>query len=83
MAPAHLLTVLHNLSYRGSNTDGRIQMVVNGVTLIDQSIRWTTNDLQRLINNVCFENFRGGAETYWQSATDGHIYFNNVKWQAY
>lgn len=67
----------------GSNTDGRIQIVINGVTLIDQPIRWTTNDLQRVINNVCFENFRGGAEAYWQSATDGHIYFNNVKWQAY
>ncbi|RYZ20699.1 MAG: hypothetical protein EOO16_15785 [Chitinophagaceae bacterium] len=65
-------------SNTGSNTDGRVQILVNGTTLIDQAIRWTTNDVQRLVKHVCFETFRGGAETYWQSATDGSIYFNNV-----
>jgi hypothetical protein len=69
-------------SNTGSNTDGRVQMVVNGTTIIDQAIRWTTNDLQRLVKNVCFETFRGGAESYWQSATDGAIYFNNVSYTA-
>jgi hypothetical protein len=66
----------------GSNTDGRIQMVINGTTVIDQAIRWTTSDLKRAVNNICFETFRGGAETYWQSSTDGHIYFDNVSWSA-
>jgi|GEM_PF-272402 len=66
-------------SNTGSNTDGHIRMVINGVTLIDQSIRWTTNDLNRLVRHVCFETFRGGAETYWQSTTQGPIYFNNVQ----
>lgn len=69
-------------SNTGYNTDGRIQIVINGTTLLDQAIRWTTNDLQRFVKNVCFENFRGGAETYWQSSTDGHIFFDNVSWSA-
>ncbi len=69
-------------SNTGSNADGRVQLVINGTTLLDQSIRWTTNDLQRMVKNVCFETFRGGAETYWQSATDGSIYFDNVSWTA-
>jgi len=65
-------------SNTGSNTDGRVQVIINGVTLLDQSIRWTTNDLQRLVKNVCFENFRGGSETYWASGTNGDVYFDNV-----
>jgi hypothetical protein len=69
-------------SNTGWNTDGQIRIVINGTTLMDQAIRWTTNDLQRLVKNVCFETFRGGAESYWQSATDGSIYFNNVTYTA-
>jgi hypothetical protein len=69
-------------SNTGSNTDGRFTMVINGTTLIDQPIRWTTNDLQRMVKQVCFENFRGGADVTWQSTTDGTIYFNNVGWSA-
>lgn len=69
-------------SNTGSNTDGRVQLVINGTTIMDQAIRWTTNDMQRLVKNVCFETFRGGGESYWQSATDGHIYFDNVSWTA-
>jgi hypothetical protein len=67
-------------SNTGSNTDGRVTVIINGTTVIDQAIRWTTNDLQRMIKNVCFENFRGGSETYWASPTDGSIYFDNVSW---
>ncbi len=66
----------------GSNTDGRVQLVINGVTLLDQAIRWTTNDINRMIKHVCFETFRGGAETYWQSSNDGNIYFDNVSYTA-
>jgi hypothetical protein len=66
----------------GSNTDGRIQIVINGTTLLDQAIRWTTNDLQRLVNRVTFETFRGGADATWTSATDGNIYFDNVSWSV-
>ncbi|CAF4211151.1 unnamed protein product [Rotaria socialis] len=31
-------------SNTGSNTNGHVQIKINGETLIDQSIRWTTND---------------------------------------
>jgi hypothetical protein len=66
----------------GSNTDGRIQLVINGTTVLDQAIRWTTNDLKRLANRVTFETFRGGADASWTSATDGNIYFDNVSWSV-
>lgn len=66
-------------SNTGSNTDGHIQMVINGTIVLDQAIRWTTDDTKRLINRVCFENFRGGSESYWASTTDGHLYFDNVQ----
>ncbi len=67
-------------SNSGSNTDGRIFISINNAILIDQLIRWTTNDVERHINSICFETFRGGGEKEWMVATDGHIYFNNVKW---
>jgi hypothetical protein len=69
-------------SNTGSNTDGRLQIVINGTTVIDQAIRWTTNDLQRLVNRVTFETFRGGADATWTSATDGQVYFDNVSWSV-
>jgi len=69
-------------SNTGSNTDGRMQLIINGTTVMDQAIRWTTNDLKRMINRVCFETFRGGADASWQSTTDGYIYFDNVSLAA-
>ncbi|WP_207896564.1 polysaccharide lyase, partial [Flaviaesturariibacter flavus] len=66
-------------SNTGSNTDGSVQLLINGTTVLDQAIRWTTNDAKRLVNTICFETFRGGAETYWQSSTNGDIYFDNLK----
>lgn len=65
-------------SNNGSNTDGRMKMDINGTTVMDRAMRWTTNDTKRLINKLSFENFRGGGETYWQSSTDGYIYFDNL-----
>ncbi len=69
-------------SNTGSNSNGHVRILINGVTLIDQPMRWTTNDSKRLINKISFETFRGGAETYWQSPTDGYIYFDNLNVQA-
>jgi hypothetical protein len=65
-----------------SNTDGHVRITIDGNTLIDQAIRFTTNDAKRLINRITFETFRGGAESSWQSHTDGYIYFDNVSWKA-
>jgi hypothetical protein len=54
--------------------------VINGITLLDKSIRWTTNDLKRMINRITFETFRGGADASWTSPTDGQVYFDNLSW---
>jgi len=67
-------------SNTGSNTDGHVRFSVNGTTILDQAIRWTTNDSKRLINTMAFSTFRGGSTTDWQSATDGLIYFDNLSW---
>jgi len=68
-------------SNTGSNKDGHVRMTINGTTLLDEAIRFTTNDAKRLINRITFETFRGGADASWQSTTDGYIYFDNVHWE--
>lgn len=65
-------------SNNGSNSDGHVQIKINGTTVLDQNIRWTTNDSKRLIRNLWFHSFRGGSQTYWQSSTDGYIYYDNL-----
>jgi len=69
---------LYIKSNTGSNTDGRAQIVIDGTTVLDQAIRWTTNDTKRLIKQMSFHTFRGGSQTYWQSTTDGYIYYDNL-----
>ena len=64
----------------GSNTDGRLKITINGATLVDMPIRYTTNDAKRLINRITFETFRGGADASWTTPTDGQIYFDNLSW---
>ena len=41
-------------SNTAANVNGYVQVKINGTTLIDQSIRWTTNDSKRLISNLSF-----------------------------
>ncbi|WP_207511775.1 polysaccharide lyase [Longitalea luteola] len=65
-------------SNTGSNTDGHVQIVIDGTVVLDRAIRWTTNDSKRLIRQVSFHTFRGGSQTYWQSSTDGYIYYDNL-----
>ncbi|KAF5282780.1 hypothetical protein FQR65_LT02777 [Abscondita terminalis] len=65
-------------SNTNSNTDGHVQIKINGVTLIDQSMSWTTDDSKRLINNLSFHTFRGGKGDQWMSSTDGYIYYDNL-----
>ncbi|UCJ09152.1 hypothetical protein KTO58_08195 [Chitinophaga pendula] len=65
-------------SNTGSNRDGRAQIIINGTTVLDTAIRWTTNDAQRLIKNMTFHTFRGGSQTYWQSPVDSYIYYDNL-----
>ena len=61
-----------------SSTNGRAQIVVDGTTLLDTPIRWTTNEAKRLIQTMSFSTFRGGSQTYWESPVDCYIYFDNL-----
>jgi hypothetical protein len=42
-------------SNTGSNTDGHVQIKINDETMIDQDMRWTTNDSKRFINRMSFD----------------------------
>ena len=65
-------------SNTGSSANGHAQILVDGNTLLDTDIRWTTNDAKRLIKLLTFHTFRGGSQTYWQSAVDSYIYYDNL-----
>jgi hypothetical protein len=69
---------LYVKSNTGSNTNGHVQYVIDGTVVLDQDIRWTTNDSKRLIRGLTFHTFRGGSQDYWESATDGYIYYDNL-----
>ncbi len=64
-------------SNTGSNTNGRAQILINNTPILDTDIRWTTNDSQRLIKNLSFHTFRGGSQSYWESSSQGYIYYDN------
>jgi len=64
----------------GSSTDGWVEMKVNGTTVLRQQIRWVTNDSKRMVKEITFHTFRGGSQTYWQSASDGYVYYDNLYW---
>lgn len=65
-------------SNTGTSTNGRARIIIDGVTVLDTAIRWTTNDSKRLIRNLSFHTFRGGSQSYWQSSTDGYIYYDDL-----
>jgi hypothetical protein len=65
-------------SNTGSSTNGRAQIIINGTTILDTDIRWTTNDSKRLINNLTFHTFRGGSQDYWKTSTTDYIYYDNL-----
>jgi hypothetical protein len=70
-------------SNSGTSSNGAITYTINGTTVYsDTSFRWTTNDSKRLINRLAFHTFRGGSDSYWQSSTDGYIYYDNVSWRT-
>lgn len=67
-------------SNSGSSTNGSVLYQIDGVTLLSQSIRWTTNDSFRKIKEITFHTFRGGSDTYWQANTDGLIYYDDLSY---
>jgi hypothetical protein len=66
-------------SNTGSTKNGWVQVKIDDNTVLDQSIRWTTNDSKRLIKRLSFHNFRGGKDVaVWGSSQTSYIYFDNV-----
>jgi hypothetical protein len=66
-------------SNTGSTKNGWVQVKIDGNTVLDQSIRWTTNDAQRLIKRLSFHNFRGGKDVaVWGSSQTSYIYFDDL-----
>ena len=71
---------LYVKSNTGTNTDGRVKFIVDGTTVYDAPIRWTTDDTKRLVNRMEFATFRGGATADYMSSTDSYIYYNDLSW---
>jgi hypothetical protein len=69
---------LYIKSNTGSNTNGHVQIVIDGNVILDQDIRWTTNDSKRMIDQLTWHTFRGGSQTYWQTSTTDYIYYDNL-----
>ncbi|UEG52578.1 hypothetical protein LLH06_16605 [Mucilaginibacter daejeonensis] len=67
-------------SNTGTSTNGSVLYQIDGVTLLSQTLRWTTDDNFRKIKNITFHTFRGGSDTYWQSASDGLIYYDDLSY---
>lgn len=68
-------------SNTGSNYNGHARIAINGTTILDTGIRWTSNDSERLVQSICFQTFRGGDTPDYESSTMGYIYYDNLKVQ--
>lgn len=69
-------------SNSGSSTNGYLKYIINGTTIVDQAIRWTTNDAKRYVEELAVSTYRGGTTPDWESDTIGYIYFDNVSWST-
>nr|WP_294897939.1 hypothetical protein [uncultured Pedobacter sp.] len=58
--------------------DGRIQVSIDGNTVLDQPIRWTANNAKRFINKLSNDTFRGGSGDDWKTDNTGYIYLDNL-----
>ncbi|KQX03106.1 polysaccharide lyase [Flavobacterium sp. Root420] len=66
----------------GSNTNGYVKYYVNGTELLNQTIRWVTNDAKRNVNAVSLHTFRGGSQEYWKAPVTSSIYYASAAWDA-
>ncbi|TWR26351.1 hypothetical protein FPZ43_14390 [Mucilaginibacter pallidiroseus] len=69
---------LYIKSNTGSNTNGHVQIVIDNVIVLDQDIRWTTNDSKRMIDQLTWHTFRGGNDSAWWTNTTDYIYYDNL-----
>lgn len=65
-------------SNTGTSTNGHAQILINGTPILDQDIRWTTQDSQRQIKDLTFHTFRGGSTNDWATNTTDYIYYDNL-----
>lgn len=63
------------------NKDGLAVIKIDGETLLDETLRWTRIESKRRVNGIFFHTFRGGSESYWESAEDGYVYYRNISWK--
>jgi hypothetical protein len=66
----------------GSNTDGYVKYYVNGTEILNEKIRWVTNDAKRNVNAVSLHTFRGGSQEYWKAPVTSSIYYPSASWDA-
>ncbi|WP_281632419.1 polysaccharide lyase [Flavobacterium luteolum] len=66
----------------GSNTDGYVKYYVNGTEILNEKIRWVTNDSKRNVNAVSLHTFRGGSQDYWTAPVTSSIYYPSASWDA-
>ena len=67
-------------SNSGSNADGMLALTINGQTIVNQTMRWTTNDAKKFVNQMQFATFRGGATPDYMSSTDSYVAYSNLSW---
>jgi hypothetical protein len=68
---------LYVKSNTGSNTDGQVLLAVNGTTVLDKAMQWTTDN--SLISKLTFHTYRGCDKQYYESETVDYIYYDNLK----
>jgi hypothetical protein len=61
----------------GSNTNGVLQVWVNGSQKINRSIRWMTNGNR--IDKMYLDTFFGGSDASWAPSSDCYIRYDNFK----
>ncbi len=68
-------------SNTGTSANGKAIIKINNQVMLDETIRWTTDDTKSKVTGIYFHTFRGGSEAHWQSESDGYVYYRNLKWK--
>lgn len=66
-------------SNTADNNDGHVTYKVDNTIVLDEAIRWATNDDKQLINSLTFSTFRGGSEDHWKADVDSNLQLDNLK----
>lgn len=70
---------IHVKSNTGSNVDGRVAYSVDGQVILDEAIRWTTDESKRFIDQLTFSTFRGGSQEHWMVDQDTQLLLDNLR----